>query len=60
MSEIIEDEFGFYYFDENEDVVGPFGTWNLASKAAEAALKWEAKDHQERHTIRKMRDTMGS
>lgn len=58
MIDIIEDESGFYYFDENDDTVGPFGSWDLASKAAEAASKWEAKDNQEKHTIRKMKSSM--
>lgn len=54
---IVEDEKGFYYFDENDDLVGPFNTWDQAEVALSAALRWEAKDHQP--SIRKMKDNMG-
>ena len=57
MNEILEDIDGFYYFDDNDDVVGPFNTYQQAEVALSATLRWEAKDHQ--HTIRKMKDDMG-
>lgn len=57
MNDIIEDESGFYYFDEEDDTVGPFSTYKQAEIAFSASLRWEAKDHQS--TIRKMKDNMG-
>ena len=59
-NDIIKVAEGFYYFDEYDSAVGPFNTLKLAEIAADAALRWQAKDHQEIHTIRKMKDNMGT
>jgi hypothetical protein len=59
MDDIIEDVDGsFYHWDGNGSLVGPFKTHEQCDAALQAALRWEAKDHQPQ--IRKMRDTMGS
>jgi hypothetical protein len=58
MDEIVEDVDGFYYWNADDELVGPFKIKEQCLVALEAALRWEAKDHQPR--IRKMRDTMGS
>ena len=55
---IVEDGDGFYYWDDSDELIGPFKTEQQCEVALEAALRWEAKDHRPR--IRKMRDTMGS
>ena len=53
----MEDKKGFYYFDEFDDLIGPFKNWQQAETAFEASLRWQAKDHQP--VIRKMKDDMG-
>ena len=55
---IVEDSEGFYYWNDQDELVGPFKTIAQCEVASEAALRWEAKDHQPE--IRKMRENMGS
>lgn len=54
---IIEDDDGFYYWNDSDDLIGPFITFEQAEVALSASLRWEAKDHQP--TIHKMKDDMG-
>jgi hypothetical protein len=57
MNEIVEDTDGFYYWDEQDNLIGPFNTFQQAEIAFSACLRWEARDHVS--TIRKMKDNMG-
>jgi len=50
---------GFYYWDDTDELIGPFKTFQQAEVALSACLKWTSKDHS-RNTIRKMKDNMGS
>ena len=54
---IIEDKDGFYYWDDRDELVGPFKTEQQCEVALDATLRWEAKDH--RPQIRKMKEDMG-
>ena len=58
MNEIVEDVDGFYYFNEWDELIGPFKTKQQCAVAFDATLRWEAKDHQPR--IRKMKEDMGT
>jgi len=55
---IVEDDKGFYYWDDNDELIGPFNTQKQCEVALSATLRWEAKDHQPQ--IRKMKDSMGT
>jgi hypothetical protein len=55
---IVEDGKDFYYWNDQDEMVGPFKTLEQCEVAAEASSRWEAKDHQPR--IRKMKETMGT
>ena len=57
MDEIVEEPDGFYYWNDDEEYIGPFKSKEQCEVALEAALRWEAKDHQPR--IRKMKENMG-
>jgi len=54
MNEIVEDVDGFYYFNEEDDLVGPFKTVEQAQISLEASHKWSVREHKD--DIRKMRD----
>ena len=54
---IIEDEGGFYYWDETDDLIGPFSTYSQAQIALNAYLQWAAKDHKQ-EKIHKLRDEL--
>ena len=54
MNEIIEDVDGFYYFNEEDDLVGPFKKLEQAQFALNAAHRWSVREHKD--DIRKMRD----
>lgn len=54
---IIEDGEGFYFWDDQDELIGPFKTEEQCEVALNAALRWKAKDHQPQ--IRKMKDDMG-
>lgn len=56
-SNIIQDEGGFYFFDAEDDLVGPFYTYRQAEIAYDANLKWVARDN--RKELKKMKDDMG-
>ena len=49
---------GFYYYDENEDAIGPFETIEQAQIAYDASTKWAVREHKD--SIRKMRRDMGT
>jgi hypothetical protein len=49
---------GFYYFDENDDTIGPFKTAEQAQVASDASSKWSVREHKD--DIRKMRRDMGT
>ena len=48
---------GFYYYDENDDTIGPFETIEQAQIAYDASAKWTVREHKD--DIRKMRRDMG-
>ena len=52
---IIELEDGYYHTTEDDDLVGPFKSVELAQRAYDAHIKWMHHDHQE-NSIYKMRD----
>ena len=54
MNDIFEDEDGFYYWDNDDYIIGPFDTLYQAQTALAASSKW-----QEKEPIKKMRDNMG-
>ena len=54
MNEIIEDVDGFYYFNEEDDLIGPFDTVEQAQIALDASVRWAVREHKD--DIRKMRD----
>lgn len=54
---IVEEMGGFYYWGDNDELIGPFETEQQCEVAYCAALRWVAKDHQPK--IRKMKDNMG-
>ena len=53
-NDIFELEDGYYHRTEDEDMVGPFPSFDLAQKALDAYLRWVQHDH--RDNIKKMRD----
>jgi hypothetical protein len=58
MSDYIVVEGGkFYFWDDQDELIGPFNSLEQCEVAHTATLRWEAKDHQPR--IKKMRDDMG-
>jgi hypothetical protein len=57
VNDIFEDDGEFFYYADNDDIVGPFPTYEQAEIASDAALRWQQKDHQT--TIRKMKPDMG-
>jgi len=54
MKYIFEEKDGFYHRTEDDDMVGPFTTFEQAQIALDAHMKWLNHDHQD--SIRKMRD----
>jgi len=54
MNEIVQDTDGFYFFNEEDDLVGPFKTAEQAQIALDAAHRWSIREHKD--DIRKMRD----
>lgn len=52
---ILKLEDGYYHTTEDEDLVGPFKSPELAQIAYDAYVKWVNHDHQENHYF-KMRD----
>lgn len=54
MSDFIVHEDGFYYYNEEDDLIGPFDTIEQAQIAHQASIKWQVREHK--NDIRKMRD----
>ena len=54
MNEIVEDRDGFYYYDESDELIGPFKTAEQAQIALDASHRWSVREHKD--DIRKMRD----
>lgn len=53
MIDIFEEDGEFYYYDETDDIVGPFKTIEHAEEAYQASLRWHTRDHKD--SIKKMR-----
>lgn len=53
MTDIFEEDGEFYYYDETDDIVGPFKTIEHAEEAYQASLRWHTRDHKD--SIKKMR-----
>jgi len=58
MNKIFAEKDGFYYYDENDDTIGPFKTAEQAQTALDASTKWSVREHKD--DIRKMRRDMGT
>ena len=56
MSEnVLKDEGGYYYEDDDGDWIGPFSTYEQAKVAYDAYVRWETREHKH-YANRKMRD----
>ena len=51
---IIEEEDGFYFWDENDYLIGPFNSYETANKAYVESLRWQIRDHKK--GLRKFKD----
>ena len=51
---IIEEEDGFYFWDDQDYLIGPFKSSTDAEKAYNASLKWQSRVHKK--GLRKMRE----
>lgn len=45
---------GFYFYDENDDMIGPFDDAEQAQIVCDASHKWSVREHKD--NIKKMRD----
>ena len=54
MINIVEEKDGFYYYNEVDELIGPFKTAEQAQIAIDASHKWFVREHKD--DIRKMRD----
>jgi hypothetical protein len=53
MSDIFDRHDGFYFWSEEDELIGPFEDYEQAKIAYNACLRWQAKDHK--YSIRKMK-----
>ncbi len=54
---IVQEGDDFYYWNDQDELVGPFKTLDQCEIAMDAASKWEAKDL--RTVIKRMKEDMG-
>ena len=54
MNNIIEEDDGFYFWDSEDNYVGPFDDPRQAEIAYNASLKWLARDNN--RVLRKLRN----
>ena len=44
--DIIETETGFYFYNDDEDLVGPFSSWDQAKTTHDTMIRWSQRDRK--------------